>query len=660
MRFKHLGRYSTGLAMALGSVRTHKGWRVGEYPDLAQLGTLAASSGFSLIQLLPLNDSGGQSSPYFALSAHALHPLYIRVRDLPEAAGAPDAVRQLDDFAKAARAGERFPYHEALAVKISALRAVYDASAEEAQAGSSLETFIKDNDWVRPYAVYKRLKALNAERSWREWDDYRDPAPGDIERLWGDPALRREHYFHVWCQSAAWSQLGKAAAELESLGIDLMADLPILMNEDSADVWADRTLFRLDLRAGSPPDAGSPQGQNWGFPVYNREERSDTVAEFWKTRIRLTDRYASCYRLDHVLGFFRLWALPEREHSGVLGRFLPGSTITEAELGAAGFSPERVRWLSLSHISSAELHDAANDLPDASGAALAVTTRALERIGSEELFLFRKGITGERDIDALGLDERMATWLKRRWRDRTLVAVDTGGYVPAWDYRASRAWSSLSDRERGVLEALLSRKRADDERLWLEGGRSFLAMLKAESGMLPCAEDLGSIPPGVPETLADLGVLGLRLPRWTRIWHQAGQPFLPLSDYPRLSVCTPSVHDTSTLRGWWELEDGREALAGAYCPDLQPVPRLMDAGTELRVLKTLARAASLLYVIQMQDLLDLSDRYRSDDPSADRINVPGAVAEFNWTWRMGPQVEDLVSDTAWLDALRSIAAARPD
>ncbi len=171
--------------------------------------------------------------------------------------------------------------------------------------------------------------------------------------------------------------------------------------------------------------------------------------------------------------------------------------------------------------------------------------------------------------------------------------------------------------------------------------------------MMPCAEDLGAVPDCVPRVLEDLDIPGLRVPRWMRRWDEPGQPFKPLSEYSKLSACTPSVHDTSTLRGWWEREDGREAFAAAYCPALKPVPGLLEPATAAMVLRALAAAPSLLFVAQLQDVLDLSDDFRSPDPSTDRVNVPGIVDDFNWTWRMRPRLEELEADAPWIARVRT-------
>ncbi len=646
MRYPATGKRLFGVAIPMGSIRTDGGWRLGEYPDLVPFAKLCSRLGAGLVQILPVNDTGSQSSPYSALSAFALHPLYLRVRDLPEASLAPAALEALDAFASRAEPGERFPYGTCLEAKLRALRAIYDAGKKGIKADPGLASFVAANPWVKTYAVFKRLKSAYEERAWREWPASRDPTHAGIEKLWLEKAASDEQTFHAWVQMRAAGQFGAAASAVAGMGIALLGDIPILMNEDSADVWADRSFFDLTKRAGAPPDMYSATGQNWGFPIYDWDAMAAGGYSFWKARVAEADRYYSAFRIDHVLGFFRIWALGDREETGCLGRFVPGSAISAAELAAAGFPAERVRWLSEPHLDGREMRAATGADAEKAG------SLALERIGAEDLFLFKRTVRGESDLSALGLGTEATEFLKRRWRDRALLAIGDGVYTPAWSHRDSRAWASLSDAERSALGALIAAKAAVAELGWEKRGRELLSMLAASSSMLPCAEDLGAVPDCVPKVLAGLGIPGLRVPRWMRFWDKPGQPFKPLSSYSRLSACTPSVHDTSTLRGWWEREDGREAFAAEHCPGLSPVPVKLDPETAVTVLGALAKAPSELFVVQLQDALDTSGALRSADPDADRINVPGSVDGFNWTWRMGPSVERLETEDAWIDGVR--------
>lgn len=633
----------SGIVLPLGSLRTARSGGVGEYPDLTVLGDLCVRCGLSFIQLLPVNDTGFQSSPYSALSAFALHPLYLRLADLPEAADFQSDIRAL-----AARfEGERrFPYPEILSAKLSLLRRIFDASAPAIRKDPTLAAWIGANPWVREYAVFLGLKEENGGKSWKDWPALRDPSAGDVEALWEEPGRRDGRLFHAWVQMRCEEQFLAVSRALADRGVALKGDLPILMNDDSADVWAHRSWFRTDRIAGAPPDMFSELGQNWGFPIYDWEALAREDFAFWKGRLRQAEKFYGAYRIDHVLGFFRIWALPEREESGYSGAFEPGASLSRAELGSAGFSDDRIRWISEPHVRETGLDEAAGRDAAGKGASGADAAGALlDRIGAEPLFLFKRTVRGEKDILAAGLPEALRGFLLSAWRDRVLIPLGPDAFAPAWRHSSASAWTSLSDAERSALEGLIRSKAAESERVWEEHGRRLLSVLKSAADMLPCAEDLGAVPPCVPKVLAELEILGLRIPRWTRRWDEAGQPYVEPSDFPRLTVCAPSVHDTSTLRDWWEHEAGPGDRAAAY--GAAP-PESWSPEVGAGILARFAAGASVLLVVQLQDLLDLSRGYASGDSRADRVNVPGTIADTNWTWRMPVTLEDLAADREWI------------
>jgi 4-alpha-glucanotransferase len=647
MNYQHGTRRLAGVAMPLGAIKTSTGWRVGEYPDLIPFGTLCKAAGLSLIQLLPVNDTGGQSSPYFALSAFALHPIHLRAAALPEASAAPQTLAELDRFAALATLDERYPYHEALDVKIQALRTIFATAQASIRQNPGLADFIAEHPWVKDYAVYKYFKDRNQQRAWFEWPDMREPTRADLDRLWTAPDIHDDLIFHVWVQWRCSQQFLEAATSLADMGLVLLGDLPILMNEDSADVWASREWFDTDLRAGAAPDGEAWLGQNWGFPIYNWQRMAGDDYSFWLSRIREADHYYSAIRIDHVLGFFRIWALSRHDETGYLGHFVPGATISAEALHSAGFNQERLDWLSEPHITGEAWRTATG---------LAETVDPLRRIGQEDLYRFDPSVRGEQDIRASKLTATALSFLQGAWRDRTLLRIGPDRYVPTWRFRDSRAWSSLSAWEKTALEGLVKAQGDREQQLWETQGRTLLDMLAKASPMLTCAEDLGAIPQCVPRVMDDLGILGLRIPRWTRHWDSPGQPYIALGELPEASICTPSVHDTSTLREWWENAAERQGFAQAYCPALAGTAHL-DPPAARTLLAALSTAKSRLFIMQLQDMLDLSQQQRSTDPAMDRINIPGRVDGFNWTWRMRPTAEALLADSTWTSAVRAIVKA---
>jgi 4-alpha-glucanotransferase len=646
-----------GAALPLGALRGKDSVGVGEYPDLAEFALLCARAGVTLIQLLPVNDTGCESSPYSSISAFALNPLYIKIGAIPEAA----AFRaEIDGLGERFEKYERFDYYEITKAKTGLLRAIFDANKEaivtSAAPKGTLGAWIGRNDWVKGYAVYRRLKDANGQKSWKDWAEA-DRNGGDIkeiEKRWADPALRADHLFWVWLQMIADGQFSAAAKAVADAGILLEGDIPILMNEDSADVWEHPELFNRHLSAGAPPDMYSPDGQNWGFPTYNWEQQAKDGYMWWKKRLLLASKYYNAYRIDHVLGFFRIWAASRADIGAKLGRFIPYIPVKTTDLAKLGFDKSRIRWLSRPHIPSGEVWDAAGGLREE---AEQVFDMALDRIGAEELWLFKNCVKGERDIAMLPVSSRTRDYLLHAWGNRLFLEYRAGEFFPTWAYRDTRAWASLSEDEKAGLETLLREKEARSERLWEKEGGKLLETLAGSTAMLPCAEDLGAVPDCVPKTLAALNILGLRVVRWTRRWEEEGQPYIPLEDYPELSVCTPAVHDSSILREWWDTEADQNAFAAFLgAPSLH---RVYNPGTARIVLRKIAGAASRFRVFQIQDLLHLSSRWYARDPSSERVNIPGTYSAFNWTWRLPAKIAALAQDDEFMGSVRELAAIRP-
>ena len=666
MRFTPKTDRLTGVVVPLGALRTDESIGVGEFLDLVEFGTFCERSGLAVIQLLPVNDSGFQSSPYSALTAFALHPLYLRIGALE---GSDKFKKEITALRSKFEKAERFPYSELLAAKLALLGKIYAASAEAveraARPGGDLAVWIENNPWVVEYAVYRRLKDENEGKHWKEWKEFAAPSQADIRALWNDSALTRSHLFWVWLQRALDDQFSAASGALAAKGIALKGDLPILMNEDSCDVWAHGEYFRRDLAAGAPPDMFSPLGQNWQFPIYDWDALAADDYSWWRDRLALADRYYAAYRIDHVLGFFRIWAASRRDKSAVLGRFIPAVPIERADLRELGYDDGRIRWLSRPHIPTGAVYEAliaAGSNQGDGGADAAVVEaarvfdRALERIGGEELWLFKDTIVGERDLEELGLHPAAVAYLQGAWRDRALLEFEDGRFTPTWTYWDTRSFPTLTDEERRRFEELVARRRSESERIWEDQGRRLLSVLVQSTPMLACAEDLGAVPDCVPRTLENLGVLGLRVLRWARRWGERGEPYIPLDAYPELSVCTPAVHDSSTVREWWEREADRDAFRSFINDSTIPDGYGPEAATA--VLGAVAKARSKLCMFQVQDLLHLSPAWYAADAASERVNVPGSVNDFNWTYRLPAPIRELNADTRLVAAVSALTAAR--
>ena len=646
MNFQGFSRRLTGVLVPLSALRTGEGFGVGEFADLVPLARWCASAGLDLIQLLPLNDTGWQSSPYSALSAFALHPIYTRITNLPEIDSLPPEMRatveqELSALREAHEKSERLDYSGILAAKRFILRRIFYTTIDRGNSELALEqtimAFVEQHPWVRIYAAYKALKYEHKGASWKEWSAHRHYSVGAVSALWQNESYRPELLYFAWLQLRADEQLRAAAELVAEQGILLKGDLPILINDDSADAWAHGEYFSEALRAGAPPDGENPRGQNWGLPVYNWDALRRDGFVWWRNRLTQADRYYSAFRIDHVLGFFRVWSVPASDESGVLGHFEPSASATLSRLADNGFDEARVRWLAEPHLSGEAVREICGEH------ASWLTERALVQLEGQDLYRFSPAIQGERDLRALDLPEDLTEWLVIQWRDRALIEVRPGEFTPAWLFGECSRLAQLSPQERERFAAMAERLRLESEKLWEAQGREIMSMMRETTEMVPCAEDLGAIPDCVPGTLAELRVLSLRIPRWSRLWNSEGQPFIRPEDYPFLSVCAPSVHDTSTMRQWWQPDEPLHQFWQALGLPGDPPPHY-DAQTARLVTEALLHANSAIVVFQLQDLLCLVDRLPAEDPASERVNVPGTMSDWNWGYRMNVTLEELQSN----------------
>jgi len=658
-----------GVVVPVGALRSKHGIGVGEFSDLANFAILCKKMKIKLIQLLPVNDTGFESSPYSSLTAFGLHPLYLRIEDLEEYKTAERSVKKRmsqakEKFGKA----QRFSHYLVLKEKLEICLELYNANKAEivkSANGGSLSAWIEKNSWVKDYAVYRRLKEHYDGKSWKDWpDEYSAIKKGEIENLWNDKKLQEEHLFWVWLQEALDAQFLKASKTIADAGIVLKGDLPILMNDDSCDVWTTPELFIQEFSAGAPPDMYSPDGQNWGFPIYNWEVHEKDNYAWWRKRLEIAGKYYQAYRIDHVLGFFRIWASSRRDHSAALGRYIPYSPVTFRDLKALGFDKSRIRWISQPHIPTGELLDALKNNwgglfnnVEVSAAADKIFSRALERVNNEELWLFKKRIKGEKDLDTLNLHPAIHNYLLHEWQDRIFMEYEKGKFAPLWHFRNSRAYKSFSEDEKQKLEAMLEKRRVKSERTWGVQGKKLLSVLLESSPMLPCAEDLGAVPPCVPKVLSRLRILGLRVVRWFREWGKDGQPYVPFEEYPELSVCTAAVHDSSTIREWWEKEADQQQFSGFI--GVPSLPRIYNPGTAKIILSKIAAARSRFRIFQIQDLLHLSNRWYAEDPASERVNVPGTANDFNWTYRLPATIGEIAKDKELIRAVAELSRIKP-
>ncbi|MDE6736251.1 MAG: 4-alpha-glucanotransferase [Treponemataceae bacterium] len=676
-RIRTLSRLS-GVAVPLGALRTEQSPAVGEFCSLVPFAGWARQAGLGVIQLLPVLDTGTQSSPYSSLSAFALHPLYISIPQVDTFSDLygrnANFTALYDAFVRKHKDAVRFDYAGLNADKHYLLEILYRFASLTLDDDAAFRTWVDGQSWLPAYCVYKSLKNAYMQSTWKGWGKKdRKITPEEITRRWNDDGLHDELYFFAWEQYVAHRQFAAAADAVRAAGIILKGDLPILINDDSCDAWSRPDLFNQKLRAGSPPDGSNPSGQNWGFPTYDWKCHAADGFAWWKLRLKTAERFYGAYRLDHILGFFRIWAVPEGEDTAELGHAEPCATLSRKEILMAGFDADRLRWLSEPHIPT----DAVRPFVPTDEEAAAVMAQFCERIGDEDLWRFKDSITSAQDIFRTVIrttaDDKAQGEIKRvlaRWlKNRTLVAVRKDAFVPLWQYPGTQAWHSLNNDEKSRLNALFAALNAKNERRWQAQAEQIFGALIPSTTMIPCGEDLGVGLVCLAPVMEKYGILHLNVVRWTRDWGADGQPYIPFEDYCPLGVTTTSVHDSSTVRQWWDEErDSVRAFEKSFAPKPEPaadgsaeIPAQSDKEFSPEaaafVLKTAARTAGAWFINPLQDWLALDNAYWQDDPANERVNVPGTVSPFNWTYRMSATVETLAKDKALARHIKAIAQA---
>ena len=637
-----------GTAVPLFSLRSSESFGVGEFADLKLLVDWAVATGQRILQLLPVNDTTmtrtwEDSYPYNATSSFALHPQFIRLTD----AGVDDddEYRRLRDELNALPALDYVRVNDA---KRRLLRRAFERHGAETTASPGYAAFVSESAaWLRPYAAFSVLRDRFGTADFATWGPYARYDEAAIEAFVREHRAETDYYCYV--QYHLHLQFAEACRYAHARGVVLKGDLPIGVSRTSCDAWCAPELFRLDAQAGAPPDAFAAEGQNWGFPTYDWERMAADGYAWWRARLRTMAAYFDAFRIDHILGFFRIWEIPRDALHGLLGHFNPAMPLSADELLEAGFDVTQGRYL----------------VPPTDSE----TLRALFGERAEEVR--RECLDGDRPVADLATqrgvaarfagDDERSTALREGFMallDDVLFVEDPrreGYYHPRIGGRTTRSYGLLDAAHRAAFDRL-----HDDffyrrhDRFWQESAERKLPALLEATGMLACGEDLGMIPACVPDTMRRLRILSLEIQRMPK---GAGERFADPARYPYLSVCTTSTHDMNPLRAWWE-EDAdttrrywHEVLGGAGEPPRDCEPRICE-----RIVERHLASPAMLAILPLQDWLSVDGALRAADPASERINIP-AVARHYWRYRMHLTLEELLAADGFNARLRAAIAA---
>ncbi|XAR48322.1 4-alpha-glucanotransferase [Bertholletia excelsa] len=640
-----------GVAIPMFSVRSEADLGAGEFLDLKLLVDWAAESGFHLVQLLPINDTSvhkmwWDSYPYSSLSVFALHPLYLRVQAL--SASIPEEIKLEIQRAKEQLDGKDVDYEATMAAKFSIAKKIFDLERDSILNSSSFHEFFSENeDWLKPYAAFCFLRDFFETSDHSQWGRFSVYSKDKLEKLVSKESI---HYdiicFHYYIQFHLHLQLAEAAEYARMKGVVLKGDLPIGVDRNSVDTWVSPNLFRMNTSTGAPPDYFDKNGQNWGFPTYNWEEMSKDNYAWWRARLTQMAKYFSAYRIDHILGFFRIWELPEHAMTGLVGKFRPSIPLSQEELEREGI------W-DFDRLSRPYIRQ--EFLQEKFGASWTVMASNFLNEFQKQRYEFKDECNTEKKIDSKlksCLEKSLLLEgednIRRNLFDllQNIVLIrdpeDARKFYPRFNLEDTSSFQDLDDHSKNVLRRLYYDYYFHrQESLWRENALKTLPVLLNSSDMLACGEDLGLIPSCVHPVMQELGLIGLRIQRMPS---EPGLEFGIPSQYPYMTVCAPSCHDCSTLRAWWEEDEERrcryfKTIVGSdRSPPCQCVPEITYF-----ILQRHVEAPSMWAIFPLQDLLALKEEYTARPAAEETINDPTNPKHY-WRYRVHVTLESLLND----------------
>ncbi len=639
-----------GVAIPVFSLRSDESQGVGEFLDLKKMVDWAALTGQQIIQILPINDttmSGTweDSYPYNANSIFALHPQYISLKKVGKLSSKAEMAK-FEEEGKRLNALRAIDYEAVNNLKNSYLHKLYTESGKKTTSKRDYKKFVEENAyWLESYALFSLLRDKYSTPDFSQWGDEATYSNELMESYKSEHSAELGYYYFV--QYHLHCQLLEAREYALSKGVAFKGDIPIGVSRTSVDVWVDARLFRLDSQAGAPPDDFSVLGQNWGFPTYNWEEMAKDGYAWWRARFAKMAEYFDAYRIDHILGFFRIWEIPLTAIHGLLGHFNPALPYTPAQMWEwYGFSFDRSMstpainsWL-ISHI----FGDKAQE----------VTFKYLVPVDMN-LFTFRAEYNTQVKVAAAVEDKELCDKLLSLFTEVLFVEDPhkAGYYHPRISAHSTykyRAMSSFDQERYNELYNDFYYHRHND--YWGSEAMKKLPALISATNMLTCGEDLGMIPDCVPYVMEREQILSLeiqRMPKDPKLLF--GEPW----NYPYRSVCTTSTHDMNPIRAWLR-EDSN--LSNRYFKEILGIDFTMqdDAPAWIceRIIEQHISSPAMWTILPLQDWLSIDESLRAANPESERINVP-ANSRHYWRYRMHCSLEELLKSEEFNTRVRNLA-----
>ena len=628
-----------GVAVPVFSLRSENGFGVGEFLDLKPLADWGKKVGLKLIQLLPVNDTSAtgtwrDSYPYAAISAFALHPIYLNLAAVADKKNQKH-LKPLEAARKKLNRLKDVDYEVVMKIKMEFLRKIFPSQKAATFRTQEYKKFFTENQhWLVPYAAFCFLRDKFGTADFSQWPEH---SKFDASKIAALAKGNNDIACHCFVQFHLHLQLRAATAHAHQCGLVVKGDIAIGVFRHGADAWQSPELLNMEMQAGAPPDPFAAKGQNWGFPTYNWPRMAADGFAWWKQRFAQMGNYFDAFRIDHILGFFRIWSSPAHAVEGILGHFVPAIPVAENEFAARGMAFDRER-LTRPFITDGVLREIFGGQTDL------VRREFLTATGNDQYSL-KPAFATQRQVKKYfaerSADEKLKVGLFDLISNVILLEVD-GKFHFRFAMEQTASFKNLASDQQARLRDLYVDyffRRQDD--FWMREAMQKLPALKRVTNMLVCGEDLGLVPACVPEVMCDLGFLSLEIQRMPK---NPGQEFSRPADAPYLSVVTPGTHDMSTLRGWWT--EDRAFSQKFFNGELgQPGEAPHAATPEIvkAVVQQHLASPAMWSVFQLQDLLGMDAKLRRKDVDAERINVP-ATPNFYWRYRLHLSLEKLAKE----------------
>lgn len=636
-----------GLSIPVFSLKSNSSFGIGDFKDLYKIVDWVKSTGQRIIQILPINDTTMthtrlDSYPYNSISIYALHPLYINIQKMGTLKDTERNIfyntkqKELNDLAL-------INYDDVDYWKWNFFREIFIQEGVNTLTSQEFALFFEDNkEWLIPYAAYSFLRDKYHTPTFHHWKEHARYNKQDIEKLCSpDSPVYNEISLYYYLQFHAHLQLKQVRKYAYQNGIVLKGDIPIGISRVSIEAWTEPNYFNMHFQAGAPPDDFSESGQNWGFPTYNWQAMESDNYYWWKKRFSKMADFFDAYRIDHILGFFRIWQIPAHSIEGLLGYFNPALPLSIKEIEDSGLSFLKDKFI------YANIHE--KYLLSFFGEYTSEVKQIFLNQIDAEHFSLKAQFNTQRKIQEYFSDQEDE---KGQIIKQGLMAIcnevlfiedeeHKNHYHPRISASSSYQYEELSHTEKYAFDYIYWNyfyQRHNE--FWKKEAFKHLTPIVNSTNMLVCGEDLGMIPHSVPEVMEKLQILSLEIERMPKT---AEREFTDLQHIPYLSVCTTSTHDMSTIRGWWmEDKERSQRYFNSVLKKEGDAPLYASSEICKEIICNHLKSHAMLVIIPFQDWLAIDEELRNPDIDSERINIPSNAKHY-WRYRMHISIEDLFS-----------------